>query len=497
MRPKESELAKLTDFQIRGLAGLLGFSGALKGYIKSELPAVFLTALDDHCEGEMPDHVWRIGKTRTDKDSLVSLRQRVAIAARESSDDPSGRTGKKGTLTKGSTSSKSPHPRGSPDIEIPRPRRSERLARKSIQMELDESDSDDAPDAEDGSVPRPPGDSNNKGVGTDTLECLRSLASDLKAVHTVLDQVHRLASGSRRSKDLALTGLQDEISQACNILQRLRTGMEVGRVCHTVQEAHKEKKRAKQEIKKPLSYAEAARRGVTGRISQAPRGAAPWSTTRTFFLRPEDDATRTREIPAWMFGAKLRQKFGNVPDGGDPPLLRLHRTARGEWQLLVAAWVRDKIVAANQNRFNFEEFGWWILERREVLSGPSAVVSRVPLELSDAEVQQGLFEGARSLLDPQLNEMMKAIRVQRLKRRETNKEDPSKSTWVPGKSVRVIFPAEDLRQKFLNLGGIYLFWQYVPIREYVPPTYYCAVCKKRGGHSTQFHRGPAHQGPAI
>ena len=73
MRPKESELAKLTDFQIRGLVGLLGFFGSLKGYIKSELPAVFLAALDDHCEGEMPDHVWRIGKTRTDKDSLVSL----------------------------------------------------------------------------------------------------------------------------------------------------------------------------------------------------------------------------------------------------------------------------------------------------------------------------------------------------------------------------------------------------------------------------------------
>ena len=85
-------------------------------------------------------------------------------------------------------------------------------------MELDESDSDDAPDAEDGSIPHPPRDSNNKGVGTETLECLRSLASDLKAVHTVLDQVHRLVSGSRRSKDLALTGLQDEISQACNTL---------------------------------------------------------------------------------------------------------------------------------------------------------------------------------------------------------------------------------------------------------------------------------------
>ena len=75
MRPKESTLEKLTDFQIRGLAGLLGFSGALKGHVKAELPAVFLAALDAHCEGEVPDHVWKIARTRTEKDSLVLLRQ--------------------------------------------------------------------------------------------------------------------------------------------------------------------------------------------------------------------------------------------------------------------------------------------------------------------------------------------------------------------------------------------------------------------------------------
>ena len=60
MRPKATTLEKLTDFQIRGLAGLLGFSGDLKGLVKSELPDAFLAALDEHCEGEMPDHVWRI-----------------------------------------------------------------------------------------------------------------------------------------------------------------------------------------------------------------------------------------------------------------------------------------------------------------------------------------------------------------------------------------------------------------------------------------------------
>ena len=162
--------------------------------------------------------------------------------------------------------------------------------------------------------------------------------------------------------------------------------------------------------------------------------------------------------------------------------------------MLVAAWVRDKIVAANLNRVDLAEHGWWIFERREVFSGPSAVISRVPLELSDQEIKRGLIDGSRSLLDPQYLQLLDAVRVQRLKRREVSATDPKTSTWVPGKSVRLIFPAEELRQKFLSSGGIYLYWQYVPIREYVPPTYYCSICKKRGGHSTHFHRGPANPG---
>ena len=110
--------------------------------------------------------------------------------------------------------------------------------------------------------------------------------------------------------------------------------------------------------------------------------------------------------------------------------------------------------------------------------GPRQLFLVFLLELSDKEIHQGLIEGARSMIEPQYQEVMKAIRMQRLKRREVSQEDPTKSSWVPGKPVRVIFPGDKIRQEFLQLGGIYLFWQYVPIRDYVPPSYYCAVCKK-------------------
>ena len=493
MRPKKETLEKLTDFQIRGLAGLLGFSGSLKGFVKSELPDAFLAALDEYCEGDMPEHVWRIGKVRTDKDSLASMKQRVAAAARELEAETTKKSSKKST--QGGVSQDSPNPKESPSFSLQNPRRSLRLAGKSALMELDDPNSDHDEDANIDDQKRSEDRQKKSTLGQDTTDCFQSLSQDLKSVHAVLAQLHKLTSGPRRSKDLALIGMQDEIANSMKTIQRLRTGLEVGRVSSTVKELKKTKlAEKKEERRKPMSYAEAARQGVSRHVPHAPRAAAAWSSTRTFFLRPEDEALRTKEFPAWIFGAKLRQLFGVGPEGADPPLLRLHRTARGEWQMLVAAWVRDKIVAANQNRVDLAEHGWWILERREVFSGPSAVISRVPLELSEQEIKRGLIDGSRSFLEPQCIPMLDALRVQRLKRREVSADDPKTSTWVPGKSVRLIFPAEELRQKFLSLDGIYLFWQYVPIREYVPPTYYCSICKKRGGHSTHFHRGPANSG---
>ena len=102
-------------------------------------------------------------------------------------------------------------------------------------------------------------------------------------------------------------------------------------MCQTVNTLKQTKKDPRKDDIKPLSYAEAAKHGAPTRTPQASHTAVAWSVMRTFFLRPEDKLMRSKEIPAWVFGARLRQKFGQAPKGGDPPLFRLHQTAKGEW----------------------------------------------------------------------------------------------------------------------------------------------------------------------
>ena len=90
------------------------------------------------------------------------------------------------------------------------------------------------------------------------MVCLQALTMDLKTVHTVLVQVRNLATGTHWSEDSALAGLHRDVARACATLERLCTGLEVGRVSHSVQELKAEKKKLQKETKKPSSYAEVA-----------------------------------------------------------------------------------------------------------------------------------------------------------------------------------------------------------------------------------------------
>ena len=314
MRPTEEQLAQLTDHQIRGLAGLLGFSGLIKGAVKAKLPAAFLAALDKKCGGDVPTHIWRIRRERTPADSLESLRQRVAAAARDVEEASTGRK----RLTKAGPSRGTPLPQDPLDAE-PLPRhRSARLARRECAMDLDDSNS--ANGSDDGHVDHPPtlAGAPSGATKTTTLDCFKSLSEDLEAVQKLLDQVQRIATSKSRTKELALVGLQDEIADASATLRRLCTGLEVRKVTQEVKEMKINLQKTKKEQKKMPLYAEAARRGLQA-AAPPMRKTLVWSTSRTFFLRPENDLVRKQEIPAWRFGANLREKFGTTPTEGDPP----------------------------------------------------------------------------------------------------------------------------------------------------------------------------------
>ena len=116
------------------------------------------------------------------------------------------------------------------------------------------------------------------------MNCFQSLSKDLQSVHSVLDQVCRLASSSHRSKELALAGMQGKLVKACAMLEKLRTCLEVSKVRSMVKDMKKEAQQMKKETKKPLSYAEAARRGVLNHSPTTSKSAAAWSSTHTFFL---------------------------------------------------------------------------------------------------------------------------------------------------------------------------------------------------------------------
>ena len=87
----------------------------------------------------IPIHIWRIGRERTQADSLESLKQRVAAVARDVAEGFTGRR----RLTKAGSSRGTPLPPDILDAEPPPRRRSARLARRERAMDLDNSDSAD------------------------------------------------------------------------------------------------------------------------------------------------------------------------------------------------------------------------------------------------------------------------------------------------------------------------------------------------------------------
>ena len=90
------------------------------------------------------------------------MRQRVAVAARELSEDVPGKA-KRSMTMKGGASRSSPILMGSPNKPLPQRRHSEWLRWKSAQMELDVSDSDVEQDRVADEEPPPSGSTKKNG----------------------------------------------------------------------------------------------------------------------------------------------------------------------------------------------------------------------------------------------------------------------------------------------------------------------------------------------
>ena len=175
---------------------------------------------------------------------------------------------------KGGTSHSSPIPMGSPNKPLPQHFHLQRLHQKSTQMELDISDSNDEKDRVADEAPLASGSVKKQDEEIAMMDYFQSLSKDLQSVHIVLDQVRRLASGSRRSKELALAGMQDKLTKVCAMIEKLCTSLEVGKVSSMVKDMKKETQQMKKETKKPLSYVEVAHRGVPSHSPAAIKSAA-------------------------------------------------------------------------------------------------------------------------------------------------------------------------------------------------------------------------------
>ena len=139
-------------------------------------------------------------------------------------------------------------------------------------------------------------------------------------------------------------------------------------------------------------------------------------------------------------------------------------------------------------------------------SMPSMVVTGVDPTLSDEAVATRLITGTRGMLTEVERRHLGSLRVRRLFLRAHRRDDRSKQDNRPGvsegeasphptptRSVRV-YADPMILAKFEAMGEVKLDWALLPCRPYIPQQFYCQICGRLGGHSTDRHRGSVREG---
>ena len=239
--------------------------------------------------------------------------------------------------------------------------------------------------------------------------------------------------------------------------------------------------------------------GLVGRggMNGGTRGRK-WEPSRTVFLSPTDNLVIKRHVDCGLFGAALGKTLQAKECG------TLVRTGAGLFKVELEQSAVDRILALET--IQVPGFGTWRASRMHASSMPSVVVTGVDPAMSDEAVAIGLITGTRGMLTADERRHLGSLRVKRLflgahgrdaKNAKTNKEATSpggeSSSPIPTRSVRV-YADPMVLAKFEAMGEVKLDWALLPCRPYVPRQFYCQICGRLGGHTTDRHRGSVREG---
>ena len=354
----------------------------------------------------------------------------------------------------------------------------------------------------------------NEANGRETLQqlCgeLRRLAPTLERTVGALAAVQRSIANDEAVGVASLTVRHvAKVDGALDVLKGVLAGISVEKLRVAISHAAMEKKEAGRS-------SEDGRRAAVGRSWRDVAASAPpvrwapleWDAARMVILRPTDEIWTHRSFPTYAFSEAFRGLF---PMGGDADaqfrIERIVRLSTGAVKALVLPAAFEQLRGASGAPFSIAPFGEWTVSGGAPLPGRSAVVAGVPEHLTDEQVAGELVEGTAGDLPETVRAQLSMLRVQRLTKRvqdaggrpDGNPAPPGAREvrargapeFAPSRCCR-IFGDNDLIEFLLARGFLNLRWALLPVRQYNPPTFYCAKCKRRGSHLTRFHRDLNH-----
>ena len=226
---------------------------------------------------------------------------------------------------------------------------------------------------------------------------------------------------------------------------------------------------------------------------------------QTVILQPMDENWARRSFPTYAFGEAFRGLF---PMGGDTHAqFRIEcivQLSTGAMKALVLPAAFEQLRGASGAPFSIAPFREWTVLGDAPSPGRSVVVAGVPEHLTGQQVADELVEGTfprqfgpgcprfRLSASPSGCGTRGGAWTGIWRPREQERCVPGRAPEFAPSRCCCIFGDNELIEFLLAKGYLNLRWVLLLVCQYNPPTFYCAKCKRRGSHSTRFHRDLIH-----